>query len=175
MASAFSTFRDHGQHYEPVIIERVEDSDGNVLFQADHQPEPVISAQIADTVTTALRGVVTNGTGTASAIADPSYGKTGTAQNNKDAWFVGYTCDVSTAVWMGHVGAPGQEVPAMTNVHGRTVQGGTFPPRWRDFMERIAPLRRHDCPEVVVSDFPGQEFGDDDSLLSSSSSSNNTP
>ena len=74
------------------------------------------------------------------------------------------------------MGAPGQEVPAMTNVHGRTVQGGTFPAEmWRDFMERIAPLRRHDCPEVVVSDFPGQEFGDDDSLLSSSSSSNNTP
>ena len=94
------------------------------------------------------------------AIADPSYGKTGTAQNNKDAWFVGYTCDVSTAVWMGHVGAPGQEVPAMTNVHGRTVRGGIPAEMWRDFMERIAPLRRHDCPEVVVS---GQEFGDDDS------------
>ena len=77
MASAFSTFRDHGQHYEPVIIERVEDSDGNVLFQADHQPEPVISAQIADTVTTALRGVVTNGTGTGhrrSVVRQDGYG-----------------------------------------------------------------------------------------------------
>ena len=53
----------------------------------------------------------------------------------------------------------------MTNVHGRTVQAGRSPPRCGAIKERIAPLRRHDCPEVVVSDFPGQELGDDDSLL----------
>ena len=114
MASVLSTFRDHGQHSRAGDhragrgLRRQRPLPGGPPARAGHQ------RQIADMVTTALRGVVTNGTGTSRpAIADPSYGKTGTAQNNKDAWFVGYTCDVSTAVWMGQAGGarPGGLLP----------------------------------------------------------------
>ena len=69
MASAYTTFRDHGLHSQPVMIERVEDSRGNIIFEADDPPQQVISPDVADTVTTALRGVVSGGTGTAAQLS----------------------------------------------------------------------------------------------------------
>jgi penicillin-binding protein 1A len=162
MASAYATLRDHGLHHDPVLIERVEDSRGNVIFSAnDRQPEQVISAQVADTVTTALRDVVTSGTGTQAALSDWSVaGKTGTTQNDKDAWFVGYTCKVSTAVWVGNVGGPGQEIAPLGG------QGGTLAaPTWNDFMQRLIDngLMENDdgCDLADVTEFPGRtEFED---------------
>ena len=121
MASAYTSFRDHGLHHEPVLIERVEDSRGNVIYEADDRPQQVISPEVADTVTTALRGVVSGGTGTAAQLSGWDVaGKTGTTQNNKDAWFVGYTCKVTTAVWVGNVGGPAEEVQPLSG------EGGTL-------------------------------------------------
>jgi penicillin-binding protein 1A len=161
MASGFSTFRDHGLRTDPVLIERVEDSHGNVIYQADDAPEQVISPQIADTVTTALRGVVTGGTGTAAQLSGWDVaGKTGTTQNNKDAWFVGYTCRVSAAMWIGNVGAPGQPVESL----GTSSMGGTVAaPVWRAFQQRISDegLVENDCELAEVTDFPGRTSFDD--------------
>ncbi len=157
MASAYSTFRDHGMHRQPVLIERVEDSRGNVLYDVNDTPaQQVISPEVADTVTTALRGVVSGGTGTAAQLSDWSVaGKTGTTQNEKDAWFVGYTCKVSTAVWVGYVGGPGQEIPALG------AQGGTIAaPAWHEFMQRLIDngLMTNDdgCDLADVTEFPGR-------------------
>jgi membrane carboxypeptidase/penicillin-binding protein len=62
----------------------------------------------------------------------PNAGKTGTTEDHADAWFDGYTRDLSTAVWMGY---PGGEIP-MLNVHGQAVAGATFPvPMWHLYME----------------------------------------
>jgi penicillin-binding protein 1A len=164
MASAYSTLRESGTHYDPVVIERVENSSGEVLWEADSSPEQVVSEQVADTVTYALQKVIEGGTGTAADIAQDAAGKTGTTDDNKDAWFVGYTCDVTTAVWMGNVGFPGQEIQPMSNVQGVQVQGGNFPARmWAEFMTRIDPLVDSDCAFADVSDFSGElEFGDGD-------------
>jgi hypothetical protein len=77
---------------------------------------------------------VTSGTGTAAALPDrPVAGKTGTTENFGDAWFVGYTPQLVTAVWVGY---PNELKPMLTEYHGRSVAGGTFPAQiWKTFME----------------------------------------
>ncbi len=78
-----------------------------------------------------LKGVIKRGTGTAAAIGRPAAGKTGTTQQYRDAWFVGYTPQLATAVWMGYPEAQ----TAMTSVHGVAVTGGSFPAQmWAKFM-----------------------------------------
>ena len=85
-----------------------------------------------------LRGVVQYGTGTAARL--PGWdmaGKTGTTENYGDAWFVGFTPDLVTAVWVGY---PNKLIPMTTEFHGHTVEGGTFPALiWKSFMEKALP------------------------------------
>ncbi len=134
MASAYSTFADRGSHIEPYAIRRIEDADGDVLFDAstDLERQQVVSQGVADTVTTVLQGVLSKGTGTSAAIRTVAAGKTGTTNDSKDAWFTGYTCNLTASVWMGY------ETPEeMDSYKGRSVAGGTFPAMiWRDFMNK---------------------------------------
>ena len=85
-----------------------------------------------------LRGVVQYGTGRAAQL--PGWdvaGKTGTTENYGDAWFVGFTPDLVTAVWVGY---PNKLIPMTTEYHGHTVEGGTFPALiWKAFMEKALP------------------------------------
>lgn len=134
MASAYSTFADRGVHIEPYAITRIEDSHGEVLFDAssDVPHEQVIDADVADTVTDVLEGVLTRGTGTRAALKTPAAGKTGTTNDSKDAWFAGYTCNMTASVWMGY-----RQPKEMTSYKGQAVAGGSFPATiWRDFMSK---------------------------------------
>ncbi len=167
MASAYSTFMNHGTHYEPQVITRVEDSAGNVIWEAPETGEQPISPEIADITTTAMRGVVTNGTATAARLDNVEVaGKTGTTQNNKDAWFVGFRCNFVASVWMGYPGFDGAPVLPMDSVHGERQEGGRLPARmWHDFMTRVADegLLNDDCELANVTDFPpGKDFDDED-------------
>ena len=167
MAAAYNTLREGGLQYDPVVIERVEDADGNILFQADPTPERIVSQELADQVTTVLQSVVEGGTGASAAVDGREVaGKTGTTQNNKDAWFAGYTCNVASAVWMGYVGTENSPVRPMDNVHGIKVQGGNFPAQmWSEFNTRIRDLLPAEgCDLADVSEFPGEllDFDDDD-------------
>jgi membrane peptidoglycan carboxypeptidase len=132
MASAYSTLAADGVHHAPSFIEKVTDSSHNVDFQGADKGERVASAQNSRVVTQALQGVVQRGTGTAAALSDrPVAGKTGTTDNLANAWFVGYTPQLVTAVWMG---SPAGLVP-MYDVGGVNVFGGTYPARiFHDFM-----------------------------------------
>src|SRR5690606_16107405 len=95
MASSYTSFRDRGQHVDPVMVVRVTDAEGRTLFTADRPAEQVLDPEIADQVTYALEGVVTDGTGRAAAVPGHHVaGKTGTTTNNRDAWFVGYSCEI---------------------------------------------------------------------------------
>jgi len=82
-----------------------------------------------------LQRVVTEGTGTRAALPDrPAAGKTGTTENYGDAWFVGYTPQLVTAVWVGY---PNKLVPMTNQFHGGPVAGGTYPAMiWKTFMQR---------------------------------------
>jgi penicillin-binding protein 1A len=147
MASAFSAFANGGIRNPPYLVERVEDSEGNILFQ--HEPEGVraMSRQSACLETEVLQGVITGGTGTRGRLANQqAAGKTGTTNENKDAWFVGYTPYLATAVWMGD---PGLEPRDMNNVGGVRVQGGNYPTQiWGQFMNAY----HADLPEIEFPD-----------------------
>lgn len=124
MASVYSTFMDNGEHVEPSVINRVDDSEGRVLYQTRSDRVRVLAPEVAQKVNWILSQVVEGGTGTAAKFGQPVAGKTGTTENYRDAWFVGFTCELTTAVWIGY---PGPVTKYMDNVHGRQVAGGTFP------------------------------------------------
>jgi membrane peptidoglycan carboxypeptidase len=94
---------------------------------------------IADNVTDVLRGVLVSGTAAGKGLGDrPAAGKTGTSEDAANAWFVGYTPTLSTAVWMGHLDCGAGPQCAMRNIKGvREVFGGTIPAStWQKFMKR---------------------------------------
>jgi len=141
MASAYGTLSNQGLHVDPVIILKVTDATGKVVYQAAPKKNQAISEGVAYEVTNILQHNVMSGTGTKAAIGRPAAGKTGTAQNFADAWFCGFTPNLATAVWMGHEEA---QIP-MTDVHGISVTGGSFPAiMWQKFMYQAD----RDYPEV---------------------------
>jgi penicillin-binding protein 1A len=132
MASAFQTLANEGVHCEPFAVVRVVDEDG-VLYHHRPHCERAIEADIANLVTAMLIRVVEGGTGTAAAIGRPVAGKTGTTQESTDVWFVGYTRELSTAVWVGLPGNPA----SMEQFFSESVYGGTIAaPIWHDYMLR---------------------------------------
>jgi len=142
MASAYGTLANSGRYCEPVGIVKVTDATGKVMYEHKPDPKQVISETTAYTVTEVLQDVVKRGTGTRARIGGPCAGKTGTAQSYRDAWFCGYTPELSAAVWVGY---PQGQIP-MTRVHGIRVSGGSFPAMiWGKFMSgALHGLPRHD-------------------------------
>jgi penicillin-binding protein 1A len=136
MASAYSTFADGGVHVSPYVVTRVTDAAGVVLFENEIERDEVLDPEQVEQVNWALHQVVEGGTGTSAKFGQPAAGKTGTTDNYRDAWFVGYTCRLTAAVWMGYPGTDEAGNPIlMDNVHGRKVTGGSFPAEiWRKFM-----------------------------------------
>ncbi len=131
MAEAYGTLAAGGKHAEPFGISEVRDAKGDVVFSAKVKAQEAIDPAVAYLTTDILKGVIKRGTGTAAAIGRPAAGKTGTTQQYRDAWFVGYTPHLATAVWMGYPEAQ----TAMTSVHGIPVTGGSFPAQmWAKFM-----------------------------------------
>ncbi len=176
MAGAFGNIAREGNRIDPVLIERIEDADGNVLcwYPTDScsggsatgpEGEQVLDASVARQVIGAMEGVVSGGTGRAARLiqADetvrPAAGKTGTTQRNQHAWFTGFTCGLTTSVWVGYPGRSGEptrfmndvanvenglEVPTMAELFGTDeynnsrgngdITGGEIPAElWHDF------------------------------------------
>lgn len=133
MASAYATLANYGRYCKPAAITKVTDAAGKVLYEPKPKPEQVISKATAYIVTDTLQDVIRHGTGGRARISRPCAGKTGTAQAYRDAWFCGYTPNLSTAVWVGYR----DELASMYNVHGIRVAGGTFPAQiWSKFMSK---------------------------------------
>ncbi len=132
MAGAYATIASEGKARHSYLVEEVLDRDGKTILAADHTDRQVIDRQVARTLIGTMRRVVTDGTGTEADLkGHQAAGKTGTTNDYEDAWFVGYTSQIATAVWMG---APDRKLP-MRNVGGITVLGGTYPARiWHDYM-----------------------------------------
>jgi penicillin-binding protein 1A len=134
MASAFGVFADRGLRAEPTPVLKITQRDGTVLEDNTQQDRTarVMEEPVADNVTNLLAGVIDHGTGRAADIGRPAAGKTGTSENYENAWFVGYTPTLSTAVWMGYKEG---NIP-LRGIHGvGAVVGGTWPARmWHDFM-----------------------------------------
>jgi len=141
MASAYATLAAAGARRAPYAIQRVVLPDGSVDRRAGWGPQPpqrVVSQGVAHHATQLLEQNVEQGTGTLAQIGRPAAGKTGTTDDHTDAWFVGYTPRLTTAVWVGYP----TQTRRMLDVHGIRVTGGSFPAGiWGRFAGAVeAPL-----------------------------------
>ena len=156
MASAYGVFAARGERAEPTPVLRVLDRDGKVLIDnTEPTTTRVLREDVADNVTDILQGVLESGTAAGRGLDRPAAGKTGTAQDNKDAWFVGYTPTLSTAVWMGYVNATKETTKELLRIKGvGAVTGGTHPARiWQAFMRdalRDVPVTEFTEPAPIV-------------------------
>jgi membrane peptidoglycan carboxypeptidase len=137
MATVFSTFSRSGTRIDPVMVTEIVNPDGTLLYEYTPEPIPVLNSSVANQLTWVLEGVIRAGTGTRAQLEGgrTAAGKTGTAQNNGDATFVGYTRQRTTAVWVGFP----EEVKPMSDYFdgGRRVEGGTFPALiWKGVMDQ---------------------------------------
>ncbi|MBQ8168096.1 PBP1A family penicillin-binding protein [bacterium] len=146
---AYGAFANGGYVVQPYGIEKVETSRGKVVYRApktkaSHQ----ISLRTSAEMTAMLKTVITNGTGAAANIGKPAAGKTGTTDDNKDAYFVGYTPNIVTGVWVGSDD---------NTVMNKSIQGGTVPAIiWKDVMKvATEPYGNADFnyPEVHLEPF----------------------
>jgi penicillin-binding protein 1A len=154
MASAFGVFANRGIRAEPTPVLKITDHDGKVLEDntLTDRGNRVLEEPVADNVTKILKGVIEAGTGTAANIGRPAAGKTGTSENHENAWFVGYTPTLSTAVWMGYP----QGNIRMAGIHGvASVVGGSLPARmWHNYMAeavRGVPVTDFNEPAPIES------------------------
>jgi penicillin-binding protein 1A len=145
MADAYATFDNHGVRPVPILVTKVVAPDGNVLFQATPRAVPVLTPQQAYIMTDMLEAVVQYGTGVPAQIGRPVAGKTGTSENGRDGWFIGYTPQAVAAVWEGY--DDGRPQPG--------VFGATYAaPIWRDLMaEALAgqPVENFARPPGIVT------------------------
>ena len=139
MASGAQTIANGGLHMEPYFIEKIEGPDG-LLFTHESVGKQVISKEVADKEVSILKNTLTKGTArrTPLALDRPAAGKTGTQAENTNAWFVGFTKQLTTAVWVGDPKAytPMVNIPEFRAVGVPNVQGATFPARiWKSYMD----------------------------------------
>ncbi len=138
MANAYATLANGGIHHDPTAISKVEFPDGKVDELGSDAGERVLTPGEAYEVTRILEGVITSGTGAGyTSTACTSAGKTGTSEEESDAWFVGYTPRFSTAVWVGH--------PQTREYTG--YGGTTAGPIWQSYMEAA---QEGECEEFEV-------------------------
>ena len=135
MAVVFATFANDGVRATPHLVTSISTADGEIL--AEHEPDEVrvLDPEVASTVQAGLRRVVQSGTGRAAGIEGRwIVGKTGTSQDYGDAWFVGSSCDLTMAVWMGHFdNRPLLDVRGVSRVTGGSLPADLF----RSVMARL--------------------------------------
>ncbi len=141
MAHAYQTLQHNGQILSgtmadspngPIGVQKVQDPNGSLVETNDGEPgqdkletKQVVPPETAATARTLLHSVVTSGTGRNAYTGDPNeWGKTGTTENNGDAWFVGANGDITVAIWVGHADSV---KPMLTEYGGAPVDGGTIP------------------------------------------------
>ncbi|MDR1110533.1 MAG: PBP1A family penicillin-binding protein [Deltaproteobacteria bacterium] len=154
MITAYSSFPNLGLRVDPRYITRIEDRDGNVVASFEPSFHQAISPGTACVLTSMLRGVVAQGTGTSvKPLARPVGGKTGTTNDASDAWFVGFTPELVTAVWMG----TDELKPRAVGEVGGRASGPIFLYYMREALKDV-PLADFKVPPDAVMT-PGGAFG----------------
>jgi penicillin-binding protein 1A len=144
MSNAYATIANGGVHHDPVAVSRVEFPDGEVVEPEDGDGRRVISDGVAYEVADVMTGTLDYGTAAGNDISCPAAGKTGTTEEQSDAWFVGFTPHVSTAVWTGN---PDARVPLPG--YGADLSA----PIWHDFMTVAAS---EPCDDFPTPENPAQ-------------------
>ena len=155
MAAAYGTIAAGGVSRRPIVVSKVTDEAGNSVYEAPDTSERALPEGLAIELSRILNDVVERGTGTAAGFGQWAAGKTGTTQSYRDAWFVGYSGELVTSVWVGY---PEGQVE-MDDVHGIRVSGGTYPARiWRAFMSEA--VERSSAPAIESEPVEGATDGD---------------
>jgi penicillin-binding protein 1A len=135
MANAYATIASGGMRNRPIAIEKVVFADGKKVNLGKPRRTRAFKDGVTAKATQILKENVQSGTGTRAQIGCPAAGKTGTTDNHTDAWFVGYTPNLSTAVW---VGFPNKRVEMYPPVTPISVAGGTYPSEiWGRYMKGV--------------------------------------
>lgn len=139
MASAFSNFATNGLHADDYVISQIIDHNGEVIYDRGQRQTQVADPAIFAAARRALTKVPTVGTAPRANIGRPQGGKTGTHQSYLDAWYVGFTPEYSTAVWVGY---EAEQIPlenvVINGQNYRRVFGGSVPaPIWAEFMTKV--------------------------------------
>jgi penicillin-binding protein 1A len=143
MADAYATLASGGLHYPPTIVNRVVFPDGSSVNMGSPAPKRVFTDGETYAATKVLQTVIQSGTGTAANYGCPAAGKTGTAENLANAWFVGYTPKFATAVWVGY---PQGNLGMGPNGFGGTLAA----PIWRAYMEAASNGYCGDFPQPTT-------------------------
>ncbi len=165
MSNAYATIANGGVHHDPTAIKKVVFPDGREETVEDPEGERVISDGVAYTVADVMKGTLEYGTAAGQGIGCPAAGKTGTTESQVDAWFVGYTPHVATAVWTGN---PVSRVP----LPGYGAQLSA--PIWHDYM--LATLENYPCDDFPAPEDPAElsAFSSGQTVVSSSDYSDDT-
>ncbi len=127
MITAYSTLANGGIAIQPYAITKITNEKGKLYYQRRPPSDTmrVVSSMYIDTLTQMMQNVIEYGTGQRAKLGYPAYGKTGTSQDSRDAWFIGFTPELVSLVWMGND----------DNSPMKNVTGGSFPAGvWRDVM-----------------------------------------
>ncbi len=140
LTSAYSSFANRGERVSPTAVRLIENRSGELLYSAQPQVTNPISSGLAYTITSLMQSVVQNGTATKVKVLNrPLAGKTGTTNNNVDAWFIGFSPEIVTGVWVGR----DDYAPLGVNETGSRAAI----PIWLQFMKHVL----HDTP---ILNFP---------------------
>ncbi|MBI3910110.1 MAG: PBP1A family penicillin-binding protein [Armatimonadetes bacterium] len=143
MANAFGVIPAGGKRAEPLAVLSVKRADGTVLEQNKPRLEDLnLASRTIDGMIKLTRAVVTSGTGRRTAVVPNAHGKTGTTNDSTDVWFVGFTPELATAVWVGNR----DNKPMLQGTYGGTVAA----PIWADFMAAAVKLN----PKRNLPDLP---------------------
>ena len=156
LTNAYGTLANGGIKVKPYSIDRIESSGGKVIYRANSNYQRVLDTRVASSMVEMLKQVIKFGTGRSANIGRPAAGKTGTTDSYKDAWFIGFTPEIVTGVWVGND----------NNKPNPGITGATIPAKiWADYMraaERNRPILDFLYPEIVI------ENGKNPSYLDSS-------
>lgn len=136
MAAGYATIENDGKYRKPTCIVKILDASGNEAYASLQEEKEIYRQNAARMMTDTLAGVMINGTGKGLDLGDmPCAGKTGTTNDHKDGWFVGYTRYYTTSVWVGY------DLPKKLN----DLAGSTYPGKiWQTFMmqahENLTPV-----------------------------------
>lgn len=165
MVTAYATIGRGGVAVEPFAVTKITDVEGNVLYEApkERSARQVVNRGFVSQLTGMMQSVVQYGTGQAAQGPYTAAGKTGTSQEFRDAWFIGFTNSYAAAVWVGND----------DNSPMKRVTGGMVPaPVWRDIMTTASskPTKRYYTVQDVASDFSfndliGRIMGEEDTDL----------
>jgi len=137
LTSAYGTLANEGQHVAPHGIARIRDRDGNIVYEAETAGEQALDPESAAIVTWMLQSVVSTGTGTNAQLGRPVAGKTGTSDDFRDLWFIGYVPQLVAGVWLGN--------DDNTPTRGASSTAAAV---WKDFMTRVVEtLAPEEFPE----------------------------